>query len=124
MSSAEGFFEGSSLGLEVLARVREALRDCPDVQSVVSTSQIAFRRDRGFAWLWRPQQYLGDRAVEVVLAVALGRRDDSERWKQVVQPGPHHWMHHLEITDADDVDDEVAGWLLEAAERAGPRVAG
>jgi len=28
-------------------------------------------------------------------------------------------MHHLEVAGPDDIDDEVAGWLREAAERAG-----
>jgi len=27
-------------------------------------------------------------------------------------------MHHLEIRDVGDVDDEVVGWLREAADRA------
>jgi hypothetical protein len=27
-------------------------------------------------------------------------------------------MHHLEIHDAGDIDDEVIGWLREAADRA------
>jgi hypothetical protein len=35
-----------------------------------------------------------------------------------VQPSPAHWMHHLEIHDAVAIDDEVAGWLREAADRA------
>jgi hypothetical protein len=102
----------------VVDRVRAALTAYDDVTVAVSKSQVAFRRRRGFAWLWRPQQYLGDRAAEVVLAVALGRHDDSPRWKQVVQPGPRHWVHHLEITTADDVDHEVLAWLHEACDRA------
>jgi hypothetical protein len=53
-----------------------------------------------------------------VLSIALGRHDPSTRFKQVVHPAPAHWMHHLELHDADEVDDEVAGWLREAAERA------
>jgi len=28
-------------------------------------------------------------------------------------------MHHLEIQNLEDLDDEVAGWLREAADRAG-----
>jgi hypothetical protein len=28
-------------------------------------------------------------------------------------------MHHLEIHDEADIDDEVAAWLREAADRAG-----
>jgi hypothetical protein len=31
---------------------------------------------------------------------------------------PSQWMHHLEILDVGDVDDEVVGWLREAADRA------
>jgi hypothetical protein len=118
VSSAEELFAGSVLGVAVLDRVRAVLAGYDDVTESVSTSQVAFRRRRGFAWLWRPQQYLGDRGADVVLAVALGRRDDSARWKQVVQPSPHHWMHHLEITDAGDVDEQVSAWLHEAADRA------
>jgi hypothetical protein len=54
----------------------------------------------------------------VVLSIALGRRDDSPRWKEVAHPSPKHWIHHLEVRDLADIDDEVAGWLREAAERA------
>jgi hypothetical protein len=118
VTSAQEFFAGSSLGLAVLGRVQAALAGDDDLDVRVSTSQVAFRRSRGFAWLWRPQQYLGAGAAEVVLAVALSRRDGSPRWKQVVQVGPRHWMHHLEITSEDDVDADVSAWLREAAERA------
>lgn len=31
-------------------------------------------------------------------------------------------MHHLEVRDLDEVDDEVRGWLLEAADRARQRL--
>ncbi|MQA07525.1 MAG: hypothetical protein GEU98_03050 [Pseudonocardiaceae bacterium] len=85
----------------------------------VSKSQVAFRRKRGFAYLWLPGQYLAKPAVDVVLSIALGRHDESERFKEVVHPAPAHWMHHLELRDAGDLDDEVAGWLREAADRAG-----
>jgi hypothetical protein len=30
-------------------------------------------------------------------------------------------MHHLEVTDASQVDDEVMGWLAVAADHAGGR---
>ena len=54
-----------------------------------------------------------------MLSVALGRLDGSPRWKEVAHPAAAHWMHHLEIHRAADVDAEVEGWLREAAERAG-----
>jgi hypothetical protein len=57
--------------------------------------------------------------ADVVLSFALERRDPSPRFKEVAHPSPKHWMHHLEIHDVEDVDDEVVGWLRGAAERAG-----
>jgi hypothetical protein len=63
-------------------------------------SQVAFRRRRGFAYLWLPSRYLAPLAAEVV------------------HPSPAHSVHHLEVTDVAQIDAEVAGWLREAAERA------
>jgi hypothetical protein len=84
----------------------------------VSKSQVAFHRPRGFAWVWRPGQYLRNPGAPAVLSIALGRRDPSPRWKEVVHPSRRHWIHHLEVSDVDAIDDEVVGWLREAAERA------
>lgn len=48
----------------------------------------------------------------------LNRHDDSPRWKEVAHPAPAHWMHHLEVNDPSDIDDDVAGRLREAADLA------
>ncbi|MGY1607778.1 MULTISPECIES: DUF5655 domain-containing protein [unclassified Geodermatophilus] len=111
----EDFSTGSSVGAAVYGRVRALLPDC-DVR--VSRSQVALRGRRGFAWPWRPGRYLRGPTSEVVLSVALGRCDPSPRWKQVVHPSPRHWVHHLEVHDPAEVDDEVAAWLREAAAQA------
>ena len=80
----------------------------------VTRSQVAYRRRRAFAWTWLPGRWLRSPGAEVVLSVSLRRRDDSARWKEVVNPAPGRWMHHLEIRAAADLDDEVAAWLAEA----------
>jgi hypothetical protein len=116
---AEDLFAGNAVALAVLARVRSVIESFGPVEIRTTRSQVAFRRARGFAYLWAPGQYLKRPAVDVVLTFALGRCDDSHRFKEVVHPSPSHWMHHLEIQRVEDVDDEVAGWLREAAERAG-----
>ncbi len=54
-----------------------------------------------------------------MLTIALGRQDGSPRFKEVVHPSPRHWVHHLEIRDAGELDDEVEAWLREAWGRAG-----
>jgi hypothetical protein len=122
--TAEGFFADSLLGLAVLATVREDLTEAfEDVEVRTSRSQVAFRRRRGFAVLWRPGRYLANPGAEVVLSILLERRVVSPRWKEVVQPAPGRWQHHLEVYAAEDVDDEVRGWLHEAAVVAGPSAA-
>jgi hypothetical protein len=45
-------------------------------------------------------------------------RSDSPRWKEIVEPAPGRFTHHLELYDVADVDDEVRGWLRQAWEAA------
>lgn len=115
---AELYLAGHPLAEAVYGRVREILGALGPYDLRVSKSQIAFRRRRGFAYLWSPGKYLPRASADVVLSIALGRRDESSRFKQVVHVSVAHWMHHLEIYDEADVDDEVSAWLREAAERA------
>lgn len=116
--AVDAFFTGHPTAAAVFARVRSVLDAAGGCTVRVSRSQVGFRRRRGFAYLWLPGQYLARPGSEVILTVALGRRDSSPRWKEVVHPARAHWMHHLEIHDPTDVDDEVAQWLREAAGRA------
>lgn len=117
-ASPEQFFAGHPDGLAIFDAVADAVAELdagvvPDVQK----SQIAFRRRRGFAFVWRPGQYVTSR-VPAVLSLALPRPVFSPRIKSVVHPAPRSWMHHLELTDVDQVDDEVRGWLREAYDAA------
>ncbi|NTU80464.1 MAG: hypothetical protein HGA45_13975 [Chloroflexales bacterium] len=82
-------------------------------------SQIAFRRRRAFAWVWMPDRYLRRPAAPLVLSLALPWRDGSPRWKQVGEPAPGRFMHHLELYDLAELDDEVHTWLHQAWEAAG-----
>ncbi len=115
----EDLFDGHPRGLGVLRAVQAIVEGLGGCQTRASRSQVAFRRRRGFAYVWRPGQYLSRTSAEAIISVVLGRRDGSPRWKEVVHPSPAHWMHHLEVRDATEVDDEVAGWLREAADQAG-----
>lgn len=80
---------------------------------------MAFRRRRGFAFLWLPGRYLEHPAADVVLSIALDRCIVSRRFKQVVHPAPSVWMHHLEVRAPEELDDEVGRWLCDAADHAG-----
>jgi hypothetical protein len=110
--------DGRDVATAVYERVHARLAELGPFQVSTSKSQIAFRRKRGFAYLWLPGQYLAKPSAEVVLSISLGRHDPSARFKEVVHVAPRHWMHHLELHGADEIDAVVVEWLREAAERA------
>jgi hypothetical protein len=116
--SADDFFAGRPAARAAFDRVCSLLDRIGPYQVRITRSQVAFRRRRGFAYLWLPGQYLAAPGAEVVVSIALGRPDRSARFKEVAHPAPTQWMHHLEVHRLADLDDEVAGWLREAADRS------
>ncbi|HQT52056.1 MAG TPA: DUF5655 domain-containing protein [Phenylobacterium sp.] len=85
----------------------------------VGKSQVGFSRAHPFAATWRPEQYLRRARAPLVLSVYLRRRDASLRWKEVVEPRPGRFTHHLELSSAQEVDDFVRARLAEAWKEAG-----
>jgi hypothetical protein len=109
---------GSALGRSVFEAVHGILKSFGDVEVRTTKSQIAFRRRRGFAYVWLPGMYLDRPQAEVVLSVALDRELASPRFKEVAHPARGVWQHHLEIGDVTDVDGEVRDWLRAAYDSA------
>lgn len=113
VSTPEGYFDGFPRGLEICRAVEHAISVLGVPSAHVSKSQIAFRHRKGFAYLWRPGQYIAS-DVPAVLSIALPHEIRSDRFKEVAHPSAHVWMHHLELSDVAEVDDEVRQWLAEA----------
>lgn len=88
-----------------------------DPLPTLTKSQIAFRRRRGFAYVWRPGQYV-HHDVPAVLSIALPRRVSSSRFTSVAHPTDDVWMHHLELPRTSQIDGDVRSWLAEAYESA------
>ena len=116
LSDPESLLGGPPFALSVVDRVESMVASIGQATIRTSRSQIAFRRRRGFAYLWPP--VFGGRGVEIVLSIALCRHDESPRFKQVAHPAPLIWMHHIEIRDLAQLDDELLAWLREAFEAA------
>lgn len=114
----DDFFDGRPESRRLFEAVRRAAEAAGPCAISATTSQIAFRRRTGFAAVWIPGMYLKKSDVPLVLSIGLRRRIESDRWKQVVEPAPGRFMHHLELRDESDVDDEVRGWLRESWEDA------
>jgi Domain of unknown function (DUF5655) len=116
---ASSFFAGHPEALAAYRRVRGLIEEIGPASVRTTRSQVAFRRRRGFAYLWLPGRWLAHPTAEVVLSIALSREDASPRFKEVAHPAPRTWMHHLEIHDLTEIDAEVADWLREAYAQAG-----
>ena len=118
MDTPDELFTGFPESLAVYRAVADAVAELGEADVAVSKSQVAFKRTRGFAYVWRPGQYVSS-DVPAVLSIALSHEVTSARWKEVVHPSPRTWMHHLELRTAAEVDDEARAWLREAYDEAG-----
>ena len=110
------FFAGQSLSRKLFDDVHREVEALGETSMRVTKSQIAFKRRRGFAWVWMPEKYLKRKAAPLVLSLSLPRRDPSPRWKEIVESYPGRFMHHLELYDPSEIDEQVKGWLREAWE--------
>ena len=119
MTVAE-YFEGFESSRHLFELLQERIGAVGAVEIRVSKSQVAFRRKRAFARAWVPRKYLrGSRVAPLVLTLSLDHRDGSSRWKEIVEPKPGRFTHHLEIYSPEDIDDQVQAWIREAWETAG-----
>ncbi len=114
MESIEEFFADFQESQKIFDAINTSTEPLVPLTLQITKSQIAFRRRRAFAWAWIPGRYLLGRGAPLVLSVALRRRDSSPRWKEIVEPAPGRFMHHLELHTADEIDAEVGRWLREA----------
>ena len=115
--TAEQFFDGFPDGLKLYAAVEASVRDIGEASVHVTKSQIAFRRRKAFAYVWRPGQYVNS-TVPAVLSIVLPYEVESDRIKSVAHPSPRVWMHHIELHDVGEIDEEVRDWLREALRHA------
>lgn len=108
------FFDGYEQSRPIFDKVADEVESLGGGELQISKSQIAFRRRRPMAWVWIPGRYLRGRGAPLVLSIALRRRDSSPRWKEIVEPAPGRFMHHLELYAASEIDLEVVERLREA----------
>jgi len=116
--SLDDFFAGREDSRRLFDVVCATVEVIGPAQIRVGKSQISFVHGRAFAWAWIPGRYLHHNHAPLVLTVSLHRRDTSPRWKEIVEPVPGRFTHHLELHTADAIDAEACGWLREAWQAA------
>jgi hypothetical protein len=114
----DDFFDGFPESRQLFDALRKELERLGEVELRITKSQLAFRRAKNFAWAWIPEKHLHRKAAPLVLSFGFRHRDPSPRWKEIVEPYPGRFTHHLELCAAKDIDKEVRGWLQAAWDAA------
>ncbi len=112
------FFAGYEASRPLFEALRETIEEFGPAEIRVTKSQVAFYRKKAFAWAWIPDRHLHGKHAPLVLTLGFHYRDSSPRWKEIVEPYPGRFTHHLELYSAADIDDEVCSWLHTAWEAA------
>jgi hypothetical protein len=114
----DAFFQGYDASRPIFDALHSAIQAIGPAEIRVTKSQIAFRRRRAFAWAWVPDRYLRSGHTPLVLTLSFNQRIDSPRWKEIVEPAPGRFTHHLELYAEAAIDEEVRRWLQAAWEAA------
>jgi len=112
--TVDEFFSGYDSSRQIFDVLCSMIGEICPAKIRVSKSQVSFRGSKAFAWAWIPAKYLRGRVAPLVLTLVFHHRDKSPRWKEIVEPSPGNYTHHLELNSMDDVDDQVRQWLQEA----------
>src|SRR3954452_2613405 len=115
----EEHFSEAPLALEVFTRVATLIESLGGAEVKVSTTQGVFARCCVFAWVCTPPGP-NPATSPAILSIAYTHRIVSDRFRDVVQPRPNIWQHHLWVEHPDQLDEEVFAWLEAAYDDAGP----
>ena len=112
------FFREHMDALPIYERLEERIQTkIPDVKIKVAKTQITFAGRRGFAFIsFNPCRRAKDRpAVWMTVAFGLGYRKESPRIDVATEAYPGRWTHHVMVGSAEEIDEELLGWIQEAA---------
>ena len=114
------FFFGEHMGaLPIYKRLEETIMTrIPDVKRKVAKTQITFANKRGFLFVsFNPCRKAKERPpVWMTVTCGLGYRKESPRIDIATEPYPGRWTHHVMVGSVDEIDEELLGWIQEAAE--------
>lgn len=83
----------------------------PQASVKVQKSQISFYGTHLFAMASLPKR---KKDPGIVVSFGLGRREPSPRIAVAVEPYPNRWTHHVTVTQEEELDGELMGWLQES----------
>ena len=113
--SVDLFFMKQPELLPLYLEIERAVRDrLGDFEVVVQKSQITWKGPGSFAALWLPRWKRPDGRIYVGLSFFLEFQVESPRIPYSTEPYPNRWTHHTIVSEPDQLDGELMGWLREA----------
>lgn len=111
------FFDKNPEALPLYEALEERIRsEIQDVTIKVQKTQITFANKHNFAFVsFLPARKAKERPdIYITVTFGLGYRKESPRIDAATEPYPNRWTHHMLISQVDEVDDELLGWIKEA----------
>ena len=99
------------------AFAKRLLAEIDDVTVKVRKTQISFSNRYNFAFVSLLPVRKAKARPETYITVTFGLRykKESPRIDIATEPYPNRWTHHMLISSVDEIDDELMGWIKEAA---------
>ena len=96
---------------------KRLLAEVDNVTIKVRKTQISFSNKYNFAFVSLLPVRKAKERPETWITVTFGLRykKESPRIDVASEPYPNRWTHHMLISSVDEIDDELMGWIKEAA---------
>ena len=100
------------------AFAKRVLAEIDNVTVKVQKTQISFSNKYNFAFVSLLPVRKAKERPETYITVSFGLRykKDSPRVDAASEPYPNRWPHHMLVASVEEIDDELMGWIKEAAE--------
>ena len=99
------------------AFAKRVLVEIDNVSVKVQKTQISFSNKHNFAFVSFLPVRKAKQRPETYITVSFGLRykKDSPRIDAASEPYPNRWTHHMLISSEEEIDNELMGWIKEAA---------
>ena len=100
------------------AFAKRVLAEIDNVSVKVQKTQISFSNRHNFAFVSLLPVCKAKERPEIYITVSFGLRykKESPRIDAASEPYLNRWTHHMLVASAEEIDDELMGWIKEAAE--------
>ncbi|MCC8086500.1 MAG: DUF5655 domain-containing protein [Clostridium sp.] len=111
------FFDKNMDALPLYERLEDRiLSEIGDVSVKVQKTQISFSNRHMFSCVSfaRVRKKKDCPGTYIVVTFGLGHKVESPRIDVATEPYPNRWTHHVLISELEEIDDELMGWIKEA----------